>query len=90
MLEISCRGIYGSARISYIQMIYPIHNKGLSLALGAFRTSLGGSLYMEADEPLLYSRKEKLSLHNAIRLDAYPSNPAHEVPFPPRYVGLYE
>ena len=28
--------IYGSARKSYLQMLDPIHNQGLSLALGAF------------------------------------------------------
>ena len=45
---------------------------------------------MEADEPSLYSRREKLSLQYAIRLAANPSNPAHEVKFPPNYVDLYE
>ena len=45
---------------------------------------------MEADEPSLYSRREKLSLQYAIRLAANPSNPAHEVTFPPNYVDLYE
>ena len=45
---------------------------------------------MEADEPSLYSRREKLSLQYAIRLAANPSNPAHEVTFPPNYVNLYE
>ena len=45
---------------------------------------------MEADEPSLYSRREKLSLQYAIRLAANPSNPAHEVTFPPKYVNLYE
>ena len=47
-------------------------------------------LYVEADEPSLYSRREKLSLQYAIRLAAYPSNLAHEVTFPPNYVDLYE
>ena len=45
---------------------------------------------MEADEPSLYSRREKLSLQYAIRLAAKPSNPAHEVTFPPNYVDFYE
>ena len=45
---------------------------------------------MEANEPSLYSRREKLSLQYAIRLAANPSNPAHEVTFPPNYVNLYE
>ena len=62
-------------------MLDPIHNQGLRLALGAFRTSVA-CLYVEADEPSLYSRREKLSLQYAIRLAANPSNPAHEVTFP--------
>ena len=82
--------IYGSARKSYLQMLDPIHNQGLRLALGAFRTSPVASLYVEADEPSLYSRREKLSLQYAIRLAANPSNPAHKVTFPPNYVNLYE
>ena len=43
--------IYGSARKSYLQMLDSIHNQGLRLALGAFRTSPVASLYVEADEP---------------------------------------
>ena len=71
-------------------MLDPRHNQGLRLALGAFRTSPVSSLYLEADEPSLYSRREKLSLKYAIRLAANPSNPAHEVTFPPNYVDLYK
>ena len=71
-------------------MLGHIHHQGLRLALGAFRTSPVASLYMEADEPSLYSRRGKLSLQYAIRLPANPSNPAHEVTFPPNYVDLYE
>ena len=82
--------IYGSARKSYLQMLDPIHNQGLRLALGAFRTSPDASLYVEADELSLHSRREKLSLQYAIRLAANPSNPVHEVTFPPNYVDLYE
>ena len=71
-------------------MLDPIHNQGLRLALGAFRTSPVASIYVEAEEPILYSRREKLSLLYAIRLSANPSDPAHEVSFPPNYVNLYE
>ena len=49
--------IYGSARKSYLQMLDPIHNQGLRLASGAFRTSHVASLYVEADESSLYSRR---------------------------------
>ena len=75
-----------SARKSHLQMLDPIHNQGLRLALGVFRTSLA-SLYVEADEPTLYTEREKLSLQNAIRLAPIPSNPAHEVTFPPNYMN---
>ena len=71
-------------------MLDPIHNQGLRSALGALRTSPVASLYVEAHEPSLYSRREKLSLQYAIRHAANPSNPAHEVTFPPNYVNLYE
>ena len=59
-------------------MLDPIHNQRLRLALGAFRTSPVASLYVEADEPSLYSRREKLSLQYAIRLAANPSKLVNE------------
>ena len=37
-----------------------------------------------------YTHEERNSLQYAIRLAANPSNPAHEVTFPPNYVDLYE
>ena len=55
--------IYGSARNSYLQMLDPIYNQGLRLALGAFRTSPIASLFVKANEPSLSSRREKLSLN---------------------------
>ena len=47
-------------------------------------------MYVEADGPSLYSRREKLSLQYAIRLAANPSNRAHAVSVPRTYVDLYE
>ena len=32
--------MYGPARQSYLQMLDPVHNQGLRLCLGAFRTSV--------------------------------------------------
>ena len=69
LLDYGCI-IYGSARKSNFQMLDPIHNQELRLAFGAFRTSPVASLYVEADEPSLYSRREKLSLQYAIGLAA--------------------
>ena len=71
-------------------MLDTVHNQGLRLALGAFRTSPVSSLNVEADEPSLWLRREKLSLQYAIRLAANPSNPAFEVTFPPQFQEYYE
>ena len=71
-------------------MLDTIHNQGLRLALGAFRTFHVARLYVEADKPSLYSHREKLCLQYAIRLAANHSNPAREVSFPPKYANLYE
>ena len=82
--------VYGSARKSSLAILDPIHHQGLRLALGAFRTSPVASLYVEAEEPSLTTRREKLSLQYAVRLAENPSNQAHEVTFPPKYTDLYE
>ena len=37
--------MYGSARKSYLQMLDPVHNQGLRLCVGAFRTSPVESLF---------------------------------------------
>ena len=82
--------VYGSTRKSYLQILDTVHHQGLRLALGAFRTSHVTSLYVEADEPSLTLRREKLSLQYAIRLAANPSNPAFKVTFSPQFLELYE
>ena len=86
--------VYGSARKSYLMMLDTVHHQGLQLALGAFRTSPVESLYVEAEEPSLYLRREKLALQYAIRLAANPSNPTLKVTFPPHIsqdiIDLYD
>ena len=82
--------VYGSARKSYLQILDTVHHQGLRLALGAFRTAPVTSLYVEADEPSLTLRREKLSLQYAIRLAANPSNPAFKVTFSPHFLELNE
>ena len=86
--------VYGSARKSYLMMLDTVHHQGLRLALGAFRTSPVESLYVEAEEPSLYLRREKLALQYAIRLAANPSNPTFKVTFAPHIsqdlIDLYD
>ena len=82
--------VYGSARESYLKMLDPIHNQGLRLCLGAFRTSPAESLYAEANEPSLSDRRLKLSMQYANKLSSNPSNPAFDCVFKPKYVTLFE
>lgn len=82
--------VYGSARKSYLQMLDPIHNQGLRLALGAFRTSPSDSLLAEANEPSLYDRRLKLSMQYALKLKSNPSNPTYQTVFRPKYKTLFD
>ena len=67
----------------------PVHNQGLRLSLGACRSSPVESLYVEAHEPPLEIRREKLALQYILKLKANPGNPAYDVVFNPKYQILY-
>ncbi len=54
--------VYGSARRSVLKQLDPIHHQGLRITLGAFRTSPAQSLYIEAHEPSLTTRRLLLLL----------------------------
>ena len=77
--------VYGSARKSYIQMLDPIQNQSLRLCLGAFRTTPVESLQVEANEPPLSTRRNKLALQYALKVQSNPSNPAFDCIFNPSY-----
>ena len=81
--------VYSSARKSYLKKLEPIQNQALRLCLGAFRTSPMQSLYIEANEPPLYLRWEKLSLQYALKLKSNMGNPTYEVAFQPQYHNFY-
>ena len=49
-------------------MLDPMHHQGLRIALGAFLTSPAKSLCVEANEPSLYIRWEKLSMQFALQI----------------------
>src|SRR5437867_6358359 len=70
--------VYGSARKSYLQMLDPIQNLSLRLCLGAFRTSPVESLQIEANEPPLSSRRNKLAIQYAKKIKSNPTNPRSE------------
>ena len=68
----------------------PVHNQGLRLSLGAFRSSPVESLYVEAHEPPLEIRRDKLALQYVLKLKANPENPAYDVVFNPKHQELYK
>ena len=82
--------VYGSARKSYLQMLDPIQNLSLRLCLGAFRTSPIESLQVEANEPPLGIRRNRLALQYAIKVKSNSTNPTHQSIFDPRYSTLFE
>ena len=77
--------VYGSARPSYLKTLDTIHHQGIRLALGAFRTSPAESLLVEANEPSLKDRREKLSLQFGIKLKSNRSNPTYNTVFRPNF-----
>jgi len=81
--------VYGSARRSILRQLDPIHHQGLRIALGAFRTS-AQSLYIEAREPSLTTRRLKLSLNYVLKLKSLPENPACSCVFEPENTKLFE
>ena len=81
--------VYGSASKTALAKLDPVHNQGLLLSLGAFRSSPVESLYVEAHEPPLEIHREKLALQYTMKLKANPRNPAYDVVFNPKYQNLY-
>ena len=75
--------VYGSATKSYLKELDVIHNSGLRISLGAFRTSPIPSLYTEAGETSLELRRLKLSLNYVCKLKSNPDNPAYKSVFSP-------
>ena len=73
--------VYGSASKVALAKLDPVHNQGLRLSLGTSRSSPVESLYVEAQEPPLEIRREKLGLQYILKLKANPVNPAYDVVF---------
>ena len=88
-LDYGCT-VYGSARKSYLHTLEPIHNQGLILCLGAFRTSPVESLYVDAHEPSLGARRAKLYLQYATKIKSLPNHPAHNTVFDNTYMKLFD
>ena len=82
--------VYGSASKTALAKLDPVHNQGLRLSLGAFRSSPVEILYVEAHEPPLEIRRDELALQYVLKLKANPENPAYDVVFNPKHQELYK
>src|SRR5207253_3412195 len=75
-LDYGCQA-YSSASAASLKMLDSVHNEGIRLTTGAFRTSPVVSLDVEAAEPTLSLRRQQLLLHYASKLVGLPDNPAY-------------
>ena len=82
--------MYGSARPSYIKRLDTVHNQGLRLCLGDFRTSPVQSFYVGANEPPLGMRRTHLCLQYCVKLMSNEVNPAYLAVFQSDIVATYE
>ena len=71
--------VYGSTRMSYLQILDSVHNQHLMLCLAAFGTSPVESLYVDAHEPSLGAKPAKLFLQYATKIKPLPKHPTHYV-----------
>ena len=67
-----------------------VHNQGLRLCLGVFRTSPIHSLYVEANEPPLGMRRTCLSLQTCVKLMSNEVNPVHSAVFQSDFIDTYK
>ena len=73
--------IYSSACKTSLKMLDPVHNLGIRLSTGTFKSSPVLSLYADSGELPLYLRREEFGLCYLFRLQASPNNPTKRVVF---------
>ena len=83
-LDYGCM-VYGSAAKTVLKQLDSIHNQALRLCLGAFRSSPIESLNVEANEPPLSFRRDRIAMKYGLKLKANSENPAHNFVYPTNY-----
>ena len=71
-------------------MLAPVHNQGLMLYLGAFRTTSVETVYVDAHEPCLGARRAKLYLQYASKIKSLHKHPTHDAVFDNKYMKLFD
>ena len=73
-IDYACQ-IYSSAAKSHLKDLDVVHNLGLRICTGAFRTSPVESIYVDAGELPLDLRRQELGLRYMTRIKSSPQNP---------------
>ena len=81
--------VYRNACDTDLKTLDVIHNQGLRLCLGAFKSSPVESLYVEANELPLRERRQELLMKYGLRIKANPTNPAYNAIFDLQYKDKY-
>ena len=101
ILDYGCQ-IYGSASEAALKVLDPIHNEGLRISTGAFKSSPSKSLQVEIGEPPLSLHRDLVTMRSAIKIQANDSPTKelfnqrdifinnHSPPFPVRANRLLE
>ena len=77
-LDYGCQ-IYSSACKTKLKELDVVHNMGLRICTGAFRTSPVESIYVDSNELPLDLRREELGLRYMTRIKSTPKNPAFKM-----------
>ena len=77
-LDYGCQ-IYSSACKSKLKELDVVHNMGLRICSGAFRTSPIESIYVDTHQLPLDLRREELGLRYATRIKSSPDNPSNKI-----------
>ena len=77
-LDYACQ-IYSSACETQLKKLDVVHNMGLRICTGAFKTSPIESIYVDAEQLPLELRREELGLRYYVRLKSSVNNPAVQV-----------
>ena len=82
--------VYMSASNVYLKKLDVVHNQGLRLCLGAFKSSPVESLYAEAFELPLEERRYEAAIKYALKVKANPDNAAYPSIFNPQFRHLFQ
>ena len=77
-LDYGCQ-IYSSATKTKLKELDVVHNMGLRICTGAFRTSPVESLYVDSNELPLHLRREELGLRYTTRIRSSHKNPCYKI-----------